>query len=147
MAKRPGPRDNSAPQPSGARAFFQVAQQRLEDARFLLEFSRNTAAVYLAGYAVECALKALLLATTPRSSAARTLESFRGSLAHNYDWLRARYHRQGGAPLPNEVARDFSRVNSWTTDLRYRPGAISAREAREFVGAAKSIVSWTGGRL
>jgi HEPN domain-containing protein len=40
----------------------QLAEDRLEDARILLDAGRWSAAYYLCGYAVECALKACILA-------------------------------------------------------------------------------------
>ncbi len=50
------------PRAAEARRYYRAAKQRYEDAQMLLEAGRTTGAVYLAGYAVECILKALLLA-------------------------------------------------------------------------------------
>ena len=47
--------------------FQRAAHQRLTTAAFLSEHGFHADAVYLAGYAVECALKALALRWTPRS--------------------------------------------------------------------------------
>jgi len=44
-----------------------VAKQRFDDALLLLEMGRTTAAVYLAGYSVECMLKALILSAVPQA--------------------------------------------------------------------------------
>jgi len=52
------------PRSPEARLFYQAAKQRFEDALFLLA-GRRTAAVYLAGYAVECMLKTLILSRAP----------------------------------------------------------------------------------
>jgi HEPN domain-containing protein len=47
------------------RAEFQrLAETRIADARALFEAGRNDAAFYLAGYAVECALKACIAKKT-----------------------------------------------------------------------------------
>lgn len=43
-----------------ARLFYRAAKQRFDDALLLLELKRTTAAVYLAGYSIECMLKALI---------------------------------------------------------------------------------------
>jgi hypothetical protein len=43
-----------------AQPFYQSALQRFEDAQYLLDGERTTAAIYLAGYSVECMLKALI---------------------------------------------------------------------------------------
>lgn len=46
--------------------FKRIAQTRLEDARALLAKKRYSAAYYLAGYSVECALKACIARQTKR---------------------------------------------------------------------------------
>ena len=49
-------------QPKEVRRFHRAAARRFEEAQFLLTRGNyTTAAVYLAGYAVECMLKALIL--------------------------------------------------------------------------------------
>ena len=47
------------------KAFWRAASERLVTARLLLESRRHLDAVYLAGYVVEFALKALILDRTP----------------------------------------------------------------------------------
>jgi hypothetical protein len=42
------------PKPVEARRYYRAAVQRFDDAQLLLEQSRTTGAVYLAGYTVEC---------------------------------------------------------------------------------------------
>ena len=64
---------------------------------------RTTAAVYLAGYSVECMLKALILSAVPQAQEAALLARFRGARAHDYEWLLELYAEQGGARLPASV--------------------------------------------
>lgn len=78
--------------PDEKRRFALVAKQRSDDARFLLGH-RNTVAVYLAGYAVECILKALWLSRIPFRDRAKQVEVFRGEKAHNLEWLKAQYKK------------------------------------------------------
>jgi hypothetical protein len=130
-----------------ARPFYQSAKQRFEDARFLLEAERTTAAIYLAGYSVECMLKALILSITPDRDRASTLSSFRGAKAHDYDWLKARYFERGGPDFPSPVSKSFALVNTWTTDLRYKAGTSKRGEAEAFFRAAQEIIVWADGRL
>ena len=47
------------PKPIEARLYYRAAKQRFDDAQLLLGAGRTTAAIYLAGYTVECFLKAL----------------------------------------------------------------------------------------
>jgi len=132
-----------------ARRFYRAAKQRFDDALLLLEMERTTAAVYLAGYSVECMLKALILSTVPQAQTqeADMLGLFRGARAHDYEWLLQLYAEKGGARLPLSVVPHFARVNSWSTDMRYAPGTIAAREAQAFVDSAAEIILWADGRL
>ena len=135
------------PQVRQARPFYRSARQRLEDAQFLLEAERTTGAVYLAGYSVECMLKALVLSVAPAGERDEVLASFRGARAHDYDWLKARYFERGGAPFPRAVAKAFSLVNTWTTELRYMAGALRRGDAESFLKAAQEIMAWADGRF
>lgn len=135
------------PRSSEARLFYQAATQRFEDARFLLAGRRTTAAVYLAGYAVECVLKALILSSAPDKDHASIVASFRGAKAHDFGWLRATYLERGGPSFPGNVASSFARLNTWTTDMRYRPGTVKRRNAAAFLNAANDVLQWADGRL
>jgi HEPN domain-containing protein len=133
--------------PDEARRFSLVAEQRSDEARFLLEGHRNTAAIYLAGYAVECILKALWLSRVPARRRAKQVEAFRGGKAHDLEWLKAQYKKKGGEDFPPLIAKAFARVNAWSTDLRYNPGTTKEREAEGFVGAVEEIIKWAKERL
>lgn len=135
------------PASRNARLFYRVAKQRFEDAEFLLDVDRTTAAVYLAGYSVECILKALILATVPRAQESEILAVFRGAQAHHYDWLLRLYAERGGPGLPPELVPHFARVNTWSTDMRYSPGTITLRDAKAFLDSAVEILTWGDGRL
>jgi hypothetical protein len=66
---------NTVAMPSSvqARRFYRAAKQRFDDALLLLAMERTTAAVYLAGYSVECMLKALILSAVPQAQEAALL--------------------------------------------------------------------------
>ena len=54
---------------------------------------------------------------------------FRGSKAHDYEWLRDLYYLRGGARFPPEVVEAFSTVAVWGTELRYQPGTVPDDDA------------------
>jgi HEPN domain-containing protein len=131
-----------------ARPFYRAGKQRFEDARLLLEKAeRATGAIYLAGYGVECLLKALVLSLVPAGNRQEVTANFRGARAHNFDWLKAQYFQNGGTPFPSEISKAFALVNTWDTEWRYRPGIVSRREAEDFLNAAEQIIMWADGRL
>jgi len=129
------------PRSREAARYYRVAKQRFEDATFLLGVNRTTAAVYLAGYSVECMLKALVLSAAPSSQESEVLRSFRGTRAHNYDWLRDEYRNRRGQ-LPRHVARHLTHVNTWSTDMRYEPGTMKPAAAKSFLDSATEIIRW-----
>lgn len=135
------------PRSVNARRFYRAAMQRLDDSRFLLVPARTTAAVYLAGYSVECILKALVLSVVPDAQENDILAMFRSARAHDYGWLRRLYLENGGSGVPPDVIHDFVRVTTWATDMRYSPGTIKAREAKAFVDSATKIIQWADRRL
>jgi HEPN domain-containing protein len=122
--------------------FYRVAVQRLGEAQFLLDEGRfTTAAVYLGGYAVECALKAVLLANTPRKKHQEVKATFRGKIAHNFDWLQSQLVKRR-VVIPDEVLRHLTSVHWWGTDLRYEPGPLEHRRAIRFLASVELIVEW-----
>ena len=129
-----------------ARRYYRVAYQRYDDGEQLLNIDRPQASIYLAGYAVECILKALLLTHTPATERATVLSTFRGAIAHNIGWLRDQIVARSGR-LPANEARHLSLLSSWSTDLRYEPGPGDREDAEAFLAATASILKWADGRI
>ena len=100
--------------------------------------SGHDAAAYLAGYVVECSLKALVEAGGGTGSArpfGHDLEKLRG------DGLRLAYGltRLQRYVMPADCAVD-DLVRHWREHLRYRePGAVPPQVARRWVGAAARV--------
>ncbi|MFM9964773.1 MAG: HEPN domain-containing protein [Planctomycetaceae bacterium] len=132
-----------------ARCFYRSAKERLEDAQVLLGATpkRTTGTVYLAGYSVECLLKALILSSEPPARHAETLESFRGSKAHSFDWLREQYQLRSGQVFSREIRNHFRTLNSWGTSLRYVPATFSDSQANRFLKASEAFLVWAESRL
>jgi HEPN domain-containing protein len=129
------------------RRFLRVALQYLGDAQLLFAHgSQTNGAVYLAGYAVECGLKALLLANIILAKQKQTVESFRGSKGHEIEWLKHQLVRNK-VHIAREVADQLSRVSSWSVNLRYEAGGKGKKETENFLAAAKAVVQWAKGRL
>src|SRR6266566_5220423 len=70
------------------RGFLRAAQQRRLAALALIEGGQPFA-IYLLGYVAECALKAVILARTPRKQWARLrIDEFHGIAGHSLDRMR-----------------------------------------------------------
>lgn len=129
-----------------ARRFLRAAEHRLAEAKFLLESEFYSAAVYLGGYAVECMLKALILASEPVHENSTTLLTFRGAVAHDYNWLNRQLVRRR-VILPTALLETLRDVGWWSTDLRYDPKDLKGQTAEEFLAGAEALFFWGKGRL
>ncbi len=129
------------------RLFYRAAKARFDDAQLLFNLKRTTAAMYLAGYSVECMLKSLILSVVPLTQEDQILGMFRGARAHNYNWLIGQYWLRGGAPFPPSIVPHFNIVVRWSTDLRYSPRIIRTHEAKAFLTSVTDMIKWADGRL
>ncbi len=137
----------ATPGSGDVRLFRRCAILRYEEAEVLFKADYTTGAVYLAGYGIECILKALVLMSVAIGDRSGMLNSFRGRKAHEYEWLRSLYLVNGGARFPREINQHFTLVNDWSTDLRYTPRTVRTDEAEAFLASAVAIIQWANRRL
>ncbi len=130
-----------------ARRFWRVAYQRLEEAEVLNNAGYYIGSVYLAGYSVECALKALILNSAPNKDQESIEAEFRGQRAHRFEWLRLRYNQTGAPQLPVDISESLTFVSSWETSIRYKPGMGEPKNASRFLSDVQKIVEWANNRI
>ncbi len=123
------------------RRYVRVAERRLADARFLQEEGRpehQTGAVYLAGYAVECGLKALLLSRLPATGQPADV------MTHRILGLRDDCRAAGVNFRPEDDGRDgrLRRLARWDVALRYNPGNTDRSEAEAFLRDAADLLAF-----
>ena len=117
---------------------------RLEDARALLAVSvqskqpqRRNGAVYLGGYAVECALKARICA----DRRTRTLEA----QYFTHDLERLAQATTASLALAGDLSlrRRFVRIiSTWDVSLRYTARHWDAAEVERFLTMVKDLTQW-----
>jgi hypothetical protein len=134
-------------QPTTPRDFWKVARQRLSAAEEILEALRLTLeAQYIGGYAVECALKALILESTAESDRPDILNRLtHGATYHRAEVLLDRL-RERGIVLTVELAKRMRRFD-WTTGLRYETGRKDTGETYGLLRTARALYEWVGGQL
>ena len=49
--------------------------------------------------------------------------------------------------FPSAVSKNFSLVDTWSTDLRYKSGTTKRGDAESFLRAAREIMDWANGRF
>ncbi|MGL6095232.1 MAG: hypothetical protein ACRC7O_05435, partial [Fimbriiglobus sp.] len=112
-----------------------------DSAEYLLLGRRTLDAQYIGGYAVECAMKALILERTAPPNRREILARITsGAAMHRPDVLLGEL-RPLGVLLPLELAKRLRRF-SWTTELRYETGRRDTGETLAFLRTAKAIHDW-----
>jgi len=124
-----------------SRKFIRAAEQRFRAAKILLREKFNDEAVYLAGYVIECSIKAVILCnTSPRYRSQYADAHLKGRHGHNFEVLKE-ILRNRGIGLPSSLSQELHRT-AWSIDLRYEVGQFDAVEAKAFVSTAQLMLEW-----
>lgn len=114
-----------------------VAEQRIAEARVLLDAGRFSGAFYLAGYGVELGLKAVLT----RDLGSHVLPHKRDIEAAHTHELRALAKQASLEPAADDAVRTaWNVLVNWAPDSRYRLHAEA--RAREMVESAEKVLEW-----
>ncbi len=114
-----------------------LTRQRLREARALLEANLPGGAYYLAGYAVECAVKACIAAKTRRyefPNKGKVLESYTHDLSKLVRTAGLQAALDQEAQLHPAFAVNWATVKDWTEESRYDP-SINMQKARDLYQA------------
>lgn len=123
--------------------FLRAGEQRLTAAEILYREQVYLDSMYLAGYAVECSMKAFVLGNVPRGKRKKfERDYFRGATSHNFEYLRG-LSKEQGIDFPFLVEEGLRRISSWSTDLRYETTRKSSKEAKHYLDAARNILEWS----
>jgi HEPN domain-containing protein len=136
---------------SGVTAQAKSAKHRLDDARSLFRESRWRGAMYMAGYGVECLLKAKLM----KRYDCRTLLELEDELHSRKllsDKLTIFTHQlslllnlTGSVDVLRRDRRlwpQFVLANSWLPAWRYNPDLGNKEDAEDYLSAATTMVKW-----
>jgi hypothetical protein len=106
--------------------------------------------IYLTGYVVECALKALILHDAPESKRQAVFEEFsHGAASHDFENLREIYQRTSGTRFPPEGVKILKGLVKyrWRTAWRYQVGKGNRQEATGFLEEARCFLEWVKRRM
>ncbi len=126
--------------PTTVQDWLEVAGERAADADAMLDQrSTSVCPVYVAGYAVECCLKAFL------QHKGKGFPS-KGSAGHDLRelWRTAAFRLCDVGD--NRGAKAFF-VDRWSTDLRYEAKSQNPERVRELVEAAGQLIGWIRNRI
>lgn len=128
-----------------------AAVHRRADAQSLFDAERWQGAMYLAGYALECLLKAKLM----KQYGCRQLDDLgdefvrRGLLedsssvyTHEFALLLKWSGRLNSLQQDRTINRAFAKANRWSPSWRYSSAASQRESAEEFLVAIDSVRQW-----
>ena len=112
-----------------------------------VDSAHGRGAMYLAGYAVECMLKAIAMEIhdcwTLDALAAKWGVDERVVYTHGLECFFKRLPLWRRFTQSGSVWHDFaSQVNTWRPSWRYRPDHVPIRKAERFVEAVRSVLNW-----
>lgn len=126
-------------EPSTPEEWVEVAKERSQDARILSGGSRSLGAVYMAGYAIECYLKAYLqqngIGQPPRGKEGHNLRGL---------WSAAGFRL---SDLLDSDGNQTYFIDSWDTRLRYQTILDPGLSADGLVKGAQKLAGFIQKRL
>ena len=140
---------------SEALRFWHAAVQHRDVANKLLRLHERGAtssieayhAVYIGGYAIECAFKALYLSRVPKAELNRVIAGQFRELGHNllgcYDSVTARF----GIEMPRSTRWVFRKdvASKWRVEMRFSSGKLRLSDAKRFLRAVDETITWVEG--
>ena len=119
-----------------------AAKERLKTAVFLYRHKYTLEATYLAGYVVECSLKALILDAAEDPKSLVRDNRFR---RHSVEDLNPLLIDRGRRIPPELLAK--LRQSRWSIDLRYETGQKDIVRTQQFLETAEEVYNWVEGQL
>jgi len=128
------------------RDFKVLADLRSEEARILLAKGKQQGAYYLAGYAVECALKACIAKKTKRFEFPAKAEYIRRLYTHELDKLLSLAGLDAQLEKDMDANKAFkenwSTVKDWTEESRYRTSGLNGKDMYNAVAGPHGVLPW-----
>lgn len=129
---------------SGRTSQAKAGLKRLKDAKRLRDRGGWRGSMYLAGYYIECKLKARLmemfdiwtLEDLERKLSQRTGKPIK-AFTHNIEILMT--HAEALGRMDNNARRSFAKCNRWRPEWRYDPGEGTRDECEAFIEAVEVL--------
>jgi HEPN domain-containing protein len=126
--------------------FKVLAQLRAEEAGVLLAAGKQEGAYYLAGYAVECALKACIAKKTRTSQFPPDRAYIERIYSHRLDDLMKlagiEEHLDKYAKVNRAFAANWNTVKDWTEQSRYKTSGLNGKDMYNAVAGKHGVLRW-----
>lgn len=126
--------------------FQRLAELRAREAAALAKTRNHQGAYYLAGFAVECALKACIAKKTRRHEFPADAKYANKVYTHNLDELLklAQLEAQLDKDMQanRQLATNWGVVKGWNVDSRYEISGLNGRDMVTAVSSSDGVLQW-----
>ena len=126
--------------------FQRLAELRAKEAATLTKTGNQQGAYYLAGFAVECALKACIAKRTRRHDFPADKDYAGKVYSHNLDQLLRLAHLDAQLDVDMktrpQLANNWDLVRRWRVDSRYETSRLSGRDLTLAVNSVDGVLQW-----
>jgi HEPN domain-containing protein len=126
--------------------FQRLAELRAKEAATLARTGNQQGAYYLAGFAVECALKACIAKKTRRHDFPADKDYAGKVYSHNLDQLLKLAHLEAQLDLDMksrpQLAKNWDLVRRWKVDSRYETSRLRGRDLTHAVNSPDGVLQW-----
>jgi HEPN domain-containing protein len=128
--------------------FQQLADIRIDEAKTLLDAGKYDGAYYLAGYAVECALKACIAKLTNQHDFPPDRRSVERCYTHDIDMLvdaaRLTDERKNAISVDRALEQNWLKVKDWSESSRYMriDGAAAQALFEAIIEPVHGVLPW-----
>jgi HEPN domain-containing protein len=126
--------------------FRTLAELRAEEARVLLRSRRQLGAYYLAGYAVECALKACIAKQRKRFEFPPKRRNVEKMYSHDLDALLdvagLELQLKKEIAANPDFAANWNTVRDWTSESRYETSGLNGKELYNAITGPNGVLPW-----
>ena len=124
-----------------------LSNARLREARILFRAGEHGGAYYLAGYAVECALKACIAKRTQRfdfPDKSRVMQSYTHNLRELFKLAELNDHLETAKKESRNFAAGWDEICKWTEESRYSARTRNDAEAilDAIAGRKDGVLQW-----
>jgi len=124
--------------------FKSLAELRISEAKILLSNRKEQGAYYLAGYAVECALKACIAKKTKKFQfpPKDAKEVYSHNLEKLVEAAGLKDQRDREMKSNPSFAANWNTVKDWTEESRYKTTGLSGKDMYNAVSGANGVLPW-----
>ena len=132
--------------PTTRREFQKLADLRVQEALVLVQNRKLLGAYYLAGYAVECALKACIAKETKRYEFPPKKQYVQDVYTHNLERLLklAGLNKQLDSDMKVNPALgiNWGVVKEWSEESRYVMAGLNGKDIYTALGGSNGVLTW-----